>query len=126
VVLSAITTIRGRKNPELFRMTIQPELMNKAFSIFLFAVTFISLGTILLAITAPQVPFEKLLFEQISAFCTVGVSTGITADLGPASRVVLISSMFIGRVGSLTLFFALSKQAKSSDYKYPKAVMMVG
>ena len=126
VVLSALTTIRGRRNPELFRMTIPNELMNKAFSIFLFAITFIALGTVLLSLTAPSIPLERLLFEQISAFCTVGVSTGITAELGEGARMVLISSMFIGRVGSLTLFFALSKQAKSSDYKYPKATMMVG
>jgi Trk-type K+ transport system membrane component len=107
-------------------MTIPNELMNKAFSIFLFAITFIALGTFSMLISDGHIPFEKLLFEQISAFCTVGLSTGITGDLSSIGKSILIASMFIGRVGTLSLFFALSKQAKASDYKYPKATMMVG
>jgi trk system potassium uptake protein len=126
VLLSAVTTIRGRKTAELFKMTIPNELMAKAFSIFLFAITFIALGTFAMLITDGHIPFENLLFEQISAFCTVGLSTGITSDLSAIGKSILIASMFIGRVGTLSLFFALSKQAKASDYKYPKATMMVG
>jgi trk system potassium uptake protein TrkH len=126
VLLSAYSTIRGKRNPEIFKMTIPTELMNKAFSIFLFAVTFIAIGTFALSITDGHFAFQRILFEQISAFCTVGLSTGITSDLSDAGKIVLITSMFIGRVGSLSLFFALSKQVKASDYKYPKATLMVG
>ena len=60
-------------------------------------------GTFALCVLEPQLDFGRLLFEQISAYSTAGLSTGITAELCPASRVVLILTMFIGRVGAVTL-----------------------
>ena len=60
-------------------------------------------GTLLLCMLEPQTDFVRLLFEQVSAYSTAGLSTGITAGLCAASRWVLIFTMFIGRVGAVTL-----------------------
>ena len=126
VLLSAYSTIRGKKNLEVFRQRIPWDLLNRAFSVFLFSASFILGGIFLLTITDPQLELRQLAFEEVSAFCTVGLSTGITADLSTAGRIIIMASMFIGRIGTLTLAFALAKQKESSNYKYPKANLMVG
>lgn len=127
VFLSAAATIKGKKNINLYKLQIPWELMNRAFAVFLFAVVFIFLGIFALAVFEPEMELLDLVFEQVSAFCTVGLSTGITADLSLASKVVLMVSMLVGRVGTLTLAFALSaKRPESNYFKYPKARMNVG
>lgn len=74
-------------------------------------------GTFALCVLEPQLDFGRLLFEQISAYSTAGLSTGITAALCPASRVVLILTMFIGRVGAVTLLSLwVERPAPSAQY----------
>lgn len=126
ILLSAWSTIRGKERLELFKSTIPFELLNKAFSIFLFSLTIIFLGTFFLTISDGHLPLRKLMFEEVSAFCTVGLSTGITSELSDAGRLVIMLSMFIGRVGTLTLAFALGNKRENTDYKYPKSTMLVG
>ena len=63
----------------------------------------VCVGTFLLCVLEPKYSFVQLLFEEVSAFGTVGLSTGITPDLGVASKLVLIFTMFAGRVGAFTL-----------------------
>ena len=126
VLLSAYSTIRGKKNLELFKKRIPWELLNKAISIFLFSGSFILMGIFFLTITDPDIPFRDLMFEQVSAFCTVGLTTGITAELSIGGRTIIMLSMFIGRIGTLTLAIALGRRLKSNKYKYPKAELMVG
>lgn len=126
VLLSAYSTIRGKKNLELFKKRIPWELLNKAFSIFLFSGSFILTSLFFLTITDPDIPLKKLMFEEVSAFCTVGLSTGITAELSLSGKSIIMVSMFIGRIGTLTLAIALGRRLKSNNYKYPKADLMVG
>lgn len=127
VFLSAAATIKGKKNINLYKLQIPWELMNRAFAVFLFAVVFMFIGIFSLAVFEPQMDLLDLVFEEVSAFCTVGLSTGITADLSLASKAVLMVSMLVGRVGTLTLAFALSaKRPESNYFKYPKARMNVG
>lgn len=124
--LSAIATIRGKKVIEIYRHTISSELMYKAFSIFLFSLSIVFIGTFLLAITDPHIDLIKLAFEEVSAFATVGLSTGITSSLSTSGKIIIIATMFIGRVGVLTMAFALSKKVISTNYKYPDAYVMIG
>mgnify|MGYP000214977048 CR=1 FL=1 len=127
VFLSAAATIQGKKNINLYKLQIPWELMNRAFAVFLFAVVFIFLGIFSLALLEPEMELLDLAFEQVSAFCTVGLSTGITSELSIGSQTVLMLSMLVGRVGTLTLAFALSgKHPESNKFKYPKANMNVG
>jgi len=126
VFLSALATIRGKKHVQIYRRTISNELVNKASSIFLFSVSVIFIGVFALTILEPQIPFLHLLFEQISAVATVGLSTGITGELSSASRIVIILSMFVGRVGVLTVAVAISRRVDTNNYKYREAHVMLG
>jgi len=127
VFMSAAATIQGKKNINLYKTQIPWELMNRAFAIFLFSVVSILLGVFALTILEPSMNLLELAFEEVSAFCTVGLSTGITADLGTGSKVILMLSMLVGRVGTLTLAFALSGQRQElNSFKYPKANIHVG
>ncbi|NCG44584.1 MAG: ATPase [Proteobacteria bacterium] len=127
VFLNAMATIRGQKRVEFSRITIPTGLLNMASSIFLFSASSIFLGVLLLSITDGHLSLEQLAFEEVSAFCTLGWSTGITEELSEMGRIILISSMFIGRIGTVTLAFALTSSKKAStQYSYPKASVQVG
>ena len=127
VIFSAIlATVSGRKDVTLGRRSISKELIYKAFAVFIFSATFIFICVVLLAIAEPGIPLQQLVFEEVSAFATVGLSTGITAQLSDFSKVVLILSMFIGRIGVLSLAFSLSVPVKSTSYQYPKSHIMIG
>jgi len=127
VFLSALSTIRGENKVELLKTTVPLELLRRAFSVFLFSISLIFLSVIALSMTDAQYGLARLLFEEVSAFCTVGLSTGITSALSPAGKIILMVSMFVGRVGTVTLAFALSKPRKeSATYRYPDAQIEVG
>jgi trk system potassium uptake protein len=126
VLFSAFATIRGKRSVQIFRSTISSDLMYKAFSIFLFTVSGIFIGIFALSITDPDIPLIQLIFEEVSAFATVGLSTGITSDLSTGGKVVLMLSMLIGRVGVLTVALMVSRKTSSNNYKYPDAYVMLG
>ncbi len=126
IFLAVITTIRGKKNLELGRRSISFDLLNKAFTVFIFSATYILIGTFCLSILEPNIAILDLVFEEVSAFCTVGLSRGITADLSTPSKIILIISMYIGRIGTLTLAFALASRVDTNNYRYPKAHILVG
>ena len=127
-----ISTIKGRRHTELFKRTISNDIILKAYAIFLFFAMGNVFGTFALAITesnllaSGQYTFMDLVFEHVSAASTVGLSTGLTADMSTAGKVVLIIAMFIGRVGTLTLAYLVGKKVISKNYKYPNGHTMVG
>ncbi len=129
---SVTSTIRGKAHTELFRRTISNETVLKAYAIFLFFVIGNIIGPFVLAITEADLlasgkyTFMDLVFEHVSAASTVGLSTGITAELSSAGKVVLVIAMFIGRVGTLTLAYLVGKKVLSKNYKYPSGHTMVG
>ena len=127
VFMSAAATIQGKKNVNIYKTQIPWELMNKAFAIFLFSAVSILVGIFLLTLFEPEKALLDLAFEEVSAFCTVGLSTGITPTVSLGGKIVLMVSMLIGRVGTLTLAFALSdRKIESNSFKYPKGSMHVG
>ena len=71
-------------------------------------------------------PLEVVMFETISAFATVGLSTGITAGLPEAGQGVLIALMFIGRVGTITVATALALHTRPRPFRYPEERPIVG
>jgi Trk-type K+ transport system membrane component len=129
---SVLSTIRGKKNTELFKRTIDPEVVTKAYAIMMFFVVGNIVGPFALSITeAEAIELGKfdlldLLFEHVSAASTVGLSTGITSQLSGAGKTILIIAMFIGRVGTLTLAYLISKRVISRNYKYPTGHTMIG
>ncbi|HEY4652659.1 MAG TPA: potassium transporter TrkG [Pontibacter sp.] len=126
IMLSVWATIRGKKNIEIGNRTVPASVSYKAFAVFTFAVVFNIFFLIILTISDSQFDVIRLAFEQVSAFATVGLSTGITAGMSDVGKVVLILSMYIGRVGTLTLALAISTRAYSTAYKYPDAHLAIG
>lgn len=131
VFADLIGTIRGLQHPHLFKRTIGKTLRSRAWGILMFFLLFNLIGTFALTVTEPHLVnqdrgFMNLLFEQVSALGTVGLSTGITAQVSPIGRGILIASMIIGRVGTLTVAFAFARSVVSRNYKYPEGHTMVG
>ncbi|MBK7211915.1 MAG: ATPase [Bacteroidales bacterium] len=88
ILRSAWNTIRGRRYLEMQKHTVSGETINKAYSIALFSVSLIFISTFFLSITEKNIDFINLLFEEISAFGTVGLSTGITAGLTDTGKMI--------------------------------------
>ena len=126
LISSAYATIRGKKNVELMHHTVSFELIDKAYSIALFSVSLIFISTFFLSITDGNHPFLNLIFEEVSAFGTVGLSTGITPFLSDAGKTILIFTMYVGRIGTLTLAMALLRKVSYSNYRYSEISLLVG
>jgi potassium uptake TrkH family protein len=126
ILRSAISTIRGRKNVEIVKHTISNDTISKAYSIALFSISLIFISTFVLSITEPDKSFLNLLFEEISAFGTVGLSTGITSSLSSAGKSIIILTMYIGRIGTLTLALAITKRIIYTKYRYSEINVLVG
>lgn len=132
IVASSLATIKNKKQIEFSKRTIPVDLVHKALSIFVFSFGGITIFTFLLSISemaalkAGTMTIMDIFFEEVSAFSTVGLSLGITSSLSPFGKILVMVSMFIGRIGTLTLAFALSKSAISKNYKYPSGHLMVG
>jgi potassium uptake TrkH family protein len=125
-IKASIATIRGKNYVDFFKRTIPYSIVNRAYSIIVFAFAVISVSIFLLSIAEPNIDFIKLAFEEFSAFATVGLSTGITPELNDFSKAIIISSMFIGRVGVLSIAMILSHRVVSRNYQYAKESVMVG
>lgn len=132
ICASVVSTIRGKKHTELFKRSIANDVVMKAYSILIFFILGNVIGIFALAITeqdaiaAGHFTFMDLVFEHVSAASTVGLSTGVTAELSVGGKIILSIAMFIGRVGTLTLAYLLSKKVISTNYKYPTGHTMVG
>ncbi|MFT5581081.1 MAG: trk system potassium uptake protein TrkH [Psychromonas sp.] len=129
---SVMSTIRGKKNTELFKRTISNDMVLKAYAITIFFVIGNIIGPFVLAISEEELlasgkyDFMDLVFEHVSAASTVGLSTGMTAELSAVGKCVLIIAMFIGRVGTLTLAYLIGNKLISKNYKYPSGHTMLG
>ena len=86
----------------------------------------IVLVTVIISSIETNLNFLPILFEVISAFATVGLSTGITANFAVASKIVLVFAMYIGRVSILILIAAIIGDPKPSTLQYPEENLLVG
>ena len=103
VLMQEVWCIFTKRRPGAFHRRLPAGSMNKAATIALLGTIVICVGTFLLCVFEAEATFIQLLFEDVSAFGTVGLSTGITSGLRDASKFVLILTMYTGRVGAFTL-----------------------
>lgn len=103
VLLQEVRCIFSKRRPGAFHRRLPDGSMSKAATIALLGMLVVCTGTFLLCVLEPATPFINLLFEDVSAFGTVGLSTGITPALRDPSKLVLILTMYTGRVGAFTL-----------------------
>ena len=125
--------LKGNPNTNAFGRTIPEEVISRALSLFLLAMIVIGLALFGLLIAqspdwAHENPREFLgfMFETVSAFGTVGLSMGSTGQLNVASKCIVIALMFIGRVGLLTMAFAIARRTRSTAPRYAEENIMIG
>ncbi len=125
-MVAVIGTIRGKKDMNLGNRRIAVELIYRAFAVIIFSGLFVLLIILLLTFSDPKMEILRLTYEAVSAFATVGLSTGITSNLSDASKIILTSTMFVGRVGIVTLAYSLSTKALQADFKYATTHVNIG
>jgi len=127
LILAVFSVIIGRDDTQFFRRKIGRETINRALTVFLVSLMLVFFMTFLLTVTEKGKDFADILFETISAFGTVGLSTGITSSLTSAGKIIISIMMFTGRIGPLTLVIALaSRDKKKALIKYPEGKISVG
>ncbi len=125
VVISVISFLRREDEIRLFKHSIPEKTTFKALAVVCITALLIATGFMSLLILEPDQDFLDLLFETVSAACTVGLSRGITSELQPASLLILMLLMFAGRLGPLTLAYLISTP-KKSRLKHPPSEIQVG
>jgi trk system potassium uptake protein TrkH len=126
-VLAVTSLVRGRERLDVAGRTIAPGLVQRAAAVLLLGLTVVLTSTLLIVMFENQPRlFLDHAFEATSAFATVGLSTGITQDLQPASKMVLIVTMFVGRIGPLTVLLALARPGSQPQYQYPTERVALG
>ncbi len=128
LVVSTLSHIRGRRIPEAFGRTIANATVMRALAVTLLSAAAVVLATIFMSIAERESGHElsNLLFEAVSAFAVVGYSTGVTADLTAVSKIILVLTMFTGRLGALTLAQALVTRERQVLVKYPEETIKIG
>ena len=134
LVALVVARWRGRGRATVFHRTIPHAVMDRALMLTLLAWALVSLGIGLLVFTEThgrpfgeaEPRFVALMFEAVSAFGTVGLSTGLTPSLSPAGKLVLAALMFVGRVGPLTLVLAVGPRQERGRFRYAEENVMVG
>lgn len=117
--------IKGTEYPELYERRIAQDIIYRAFSLISFSLILVIVITWGLCITE-DAQFLNILFEVTSAFGTVGLSTGITPGLSTPGKMMIIFTMFTGRVGPLTLAFVLGQRKIRALYKNPEGKVIIG
>lgn len=126
LLLIVWTEIRGRADVEFRGRRIGVPVQRQALTILVLSGMALSIGLLAIVPMADHIPLEKLMFEVVSAFATVGLSTGITADLPAGAQMVLIALMYVGRVGVVTLALALAINQVPRAYRFPEEKPIVG
>jgi Trk-type K+ transport system membrane component len=117
--------MRGHPDVNVGRRRIPVTNQRQALAVALLGIGLVALATFLLLALSPF-GLDAVLFEAVSAFATVGLSTGITDDLPAAAQILLIPLMFVGRIGPLTLASALAMGERSRHHRLPEERTIVG
>lgn len=117
--------IRGERDAVAFGRRVPAEVQRQAMTVVVMAVAMVGLAT-LAVLAMSTLRLRDALFEVISAFATVGLSTGVTAELPPAAQLGVVVLMFMGRVGPVTLATALALRGGQVPYRYPEERPIVG
>ncbi|PLS15828.1 Ktr system potassium transporter B [Bacillus sp. M6-12] len=127
LLLALWSVVTNKEDINIFKRRVPKTLVFRALSIAVSGVIFIFLIFFLLTITEKGAEMSKILFETVSAFGTVGMSAGLTMELSPMGRILITVMMFIGRVGPLTMAFALAIHANNkAKIRYAEEKILIG
>ncbi len=127
IIMTVFAALRKRQEVEIFKRSIRIVVVGRAITVTLLFVAVLFTATLALNITeAGRFTMSEIMFEATSALGTVGLTTGITASLTTAGKLIIIAVMLIGRLGPLTLLAALTFNLKPVRYNYPGEAIIVG
>jgi trk system potassium uptake protein TrkH len=126
LLATIVSTVRGKPHTEAFARRVPDQIVFRALSVALLAVAVVFVGALALEVAGADAPFLAVAFEAVSAFGTVGHSTGITPSLPPPALLVLVLAMYVGRLGPLTLVLALSARARPIPYRPAVETIRIG
>ncbi len=126
--------IRGSESNNVLKATLPGEVVSRAITVFMSAVVFILFIVFLQMISQhgavpseqSRGPFMEYLFETVSAFGTVGLSTGITPGMDAYGKLLIIATMLVGRVGILTLVYIVASRRRAPSYRYAEENVLIG
>lgn len=118
--------LQGKEEVWLYERKIAITLILKAIGVVFGSLATVLSATVLISLTDPKLEFIQILFEVVSAFGTVGLSTGITGSISTAAKIVIIVTMYIGRVGVLLSMSAILGDPRPSRVHYPEGNLLVG
>ena len=125
IFLMVWSEVRGDPHVNAFGRRVPPFAQRQALTVAVIAINAVVLATLALMATT-GLSLQQTLFEALSAFGTVGLSTGITPELDGVGRVIVIALMFLGRTGPYTLFVALALRERERLYRYPEERPLIG
>ncbi|KGM97173.1 Trk family potassium uptake protein [Clostridium botulinum] len=126
LLMTVICVIKNREDTQIFERTIGKNLVYKSFVIVTIAMGVVIMDTMILSFTETGASLEYILYEITSAFGTVGLTLGLTPKLSIIGKLLICATMYIGRLGPLTLVMALSSKKDKSLIKYPDGKILVG
>ena len=118
--------ITARESINIFYRSLPFELVTKAFTVVVLSICVIFVSSAVLFLTQSGMSMEETFFEVFSAFGTVGLSLGMTAKLNSVGKIVIVLTMFIGRIGPLTLLYAFSREKAFGKFEYVDESVMIG
>lgn len=120
IVLNVVSLVRGKDRVEVFKREISTDSLKRASAVVFLSFMGIGLAFFFISLTDGDKSIQSLAFECFSAYGTTGLSLGVTPKLSNGGKMVLAASMFVGRVGALTLLVALIKETTFKKYRYPQ------
>ena len=126
VLVAVLSTIRGRAHVSSFGREVPQVQVHRAMVIGAVATALVFLMAVILTFSEEGFDFIDLLFESVSAFGTVGLSTGLTPDISSWGHLILIISMFVGRIGPLTLGLAMAQRVEGDTYRFVEERVTIG
>ena len=118
-ILNILSLAKGKSKIEIYRREIADISVRRAFGIMSLSLLVIGVGMLLISTFYPEKQMVDIAFELFSAYSTAGLSLGITGDLTDASKIVVSTVMFVGRISMLSLVIAVFKKIKHKNYRYP-------
>ncbi|MBZ2175450.1 TrkH family potassium uptake protein [Schnuerera sp. xch1] len=128
IMLTIRSVLKGDKDVEVYNRSISSKLIYKALAVIGIGMLIIIFVTMILTVTEAGYDFLDLLFEVVSAFGTVGLTRNVTSNLSIVGKIIIASTMFVGRLGPITVAFALTKKERKNKgyYKHPEGKILIG
>ena len=125
LLLSTRAQIQGASHIEVFKRSIHSDVVMRALTMIMIALVWVISISFILAVKE-NIPYLQSIYETVSAFATVGLTMDLTPRLSTLSKVLLAITMYAGRVGPVTLAYALIQRKKKADYRSAEGNVMVG